>query len=58
MNTLRRYEFISSRPAAGSLARAVVAGFGIMVVKPMIAVVVSTVLGPALGVALFLLVHH
>lgn len=30
----------------------------VMVVKPMIFVVVSTVLGPAFGVALFLLMHQ
>jgi len=29
-----------------------------MVVKPMILVVVSTLLGPALGVGLFFLMHH
>jgi hypothetical protein len=29
-----------------------------MVVKPVIVVVVSTMLGPALGVALFLLMHN
>jgi hypothetical protein len=49
--------FISSRPDAGTYgARA--CGVGAMVVKPVIFVVVSTLLGPALGVGLFFLMNH